>query len=100
MAQTDDSVVPVEAGFTLTLEQLAWSCGTEPDWIYRLVQEEILLPTGEARVALRFDAADLARAQRAWRLQHELGANFEALALMLDLLDEIEHLRTQLRCAR
>lgn len=100
MAQTGNDVLPVEAGFTLTLEQLAWSCGTEPAWIVSLVQEEILLPIGDAQTALRFDAVGLARAQRAWRLQHELGANFEALALMLDLLDEIELLRTQLRCAR
>jgi chaperone modulatory protein CbpM len=98
MAQTDNDVLPVEAGFTLTLEQLAWSCGTEPGWIASLVEEEILLPTADAQAALRFDAADLARAQRAWRLQHELGADFEALALLLDLLDEIERLRTQLRC--
>jgi chaperone modulatory protein CbpM len=100
MAQTDNAVLSVETEFTFTLEQLAWRCGTEPAWIVSLVQEEILLPIGDAQAALRFDAADLARAQRAWRLQHELGANLEALALMLDLLDEIERLRTQLRCAR
>ena len=78
----------------------AWEALARPDVVGRQAHTLLLMANGrrseqELALLLGNDVRDLLH-----RLQHELGANFEALALMLDLLDEIERLRTQLRCAR
>lgn len=95
--QKHNPMIAVDQAFALTLEQMAWACGSEPAWIQWLVEEAVLAPAGDTPADWRFGADDLARARRAWRLQHELGANLEVLALMLDMLDEIGRLRARLR---
>lgn len=94
-----NSILAADCVFTLTLEQIAWTCTAEPAWICQLVDEAILNPAGASLADWRFSAEDLALARRAWRLHHELDANLEVLGLMLDMQDEIERLRARLRCA-
>ncbi|MGH8654504.1 MAG: chaperone modulator CbpM [Gammaproteobacteria bacterium] len=64
-----------------------------------LVEVGILVPQGPEVAAWRFGAVDLMRARRLTRLQRDFGASTEAAAVILDLLDEIERLRAQLRRA-
>jgi len=99
MESHTNSTLSADCVFTLTLEQLAWTCSAEPAWISQLVDEAILNPAGATLADWRFSAEDLARARRAWRLYHELDANLEVLGLMLDMQDEIERLRARLSCA-
>jgi chaperone modulatory protein CbpM len=49
--------------------------------------------------AWRFGGAELSRVRRIRRLQRDFDANLASVAVMLDLLDEIERLRTMLRRA-
>ncbi len=83
----------------LSLEEMVHACGTEAQWIVELVEVGVLVPQGPEVAAWRFGAADLMRARRLARLQRDFGASTEAAAVILDLLDEIERLRAQLRRA-
>ena len=89
-------LIGADSLFTLTLEQIAWTCSVEPAWIQVLVDDAILSPSGATAADWRFGAEDLTRARRAWRLYHELEANPEVLGLILDMQDEIERLRARL----
>ncbi|MHB1331580.1 MAG: chaperone modulator CbpM [Sulfuriferula sp.] len=92
-------LITADSIFTLTLEQLAWTCSVESAWVCGLVDEAILNPSGATPTDWRFNAEDLARARRAWRLYHELEVNLEGLGLILDMQDEIRRLHTRLDCA-
>ena len=78
--------------------ELAQACHVGPDFIGALVSEGLLEPA-LADPAWRFGSIELARVQRITRLQRDFEASLPSVALMLDLLDEIDQLRLQLRRA-
>ena len=82
----------------LELEELAQACGVEPELIAQLVAEGLLEP---ARTEPRwgFGGAELARVRRIHRLQRDFEASLLSVGLMLDLLDEIDRLRSELQRA-
>lgn len=82
---------------SLTLGQLCRAIGTHADWVISLVEESIIEPQGEDITLWRFSGASLARARSALRLQRDLGLNFAGIALVLDLMEELENLRTKLQ---
>ncbi len=81
----------------LTLAQLCRALDTHADWIISLVEESIIEPQGENITLWRFSGASLIRARSALRLQRDLGLNLAGIALALDLIEELESLRTQLQ---
>jgi len=89
-------VVVDETG-TLTLAEFACACGTETTWVLELVAEEVLHPAGGDPEGWRFGGQELTRARRFQRLQRDLGANLDAAAVILELLDEIDRLKGRLR---
>jgi chaperone modulatory protein CbpM len=82
----------------LELEAFASACGIDADFVRQLVDEGLLQPSIE-QPAWRFGGEELARARRICRLQRDFEANLQSVAVMLDLIDEIERLRAQLRRA-
>ncbi|MDE2305085.1 MAG: MerR family transcriptional regulator [Gammaproteobacteria bacterium] len=83
----------VECGSPLTLEELCRLCAVDSQRIVALAEEGILPgATGPAQ-HWRFGGAALRRARVALRLQRDLEVNLAGVALVLDLLDEIEELR-------
>jgi chaperone modulatory protein CbpM len=62
-----------------------------------LVSEGVLEPIGGEPKQWRFGAEAGPRARRALRLQRDLELDASAVALVLDLLDRIEALESQLR---
>jgi chaperone modulatory protein CbpM len=82
----------------LELEAFAAACGIEVEFVRELVDEGLLQPAVE-QPAWRFGGEELARARRICRLQRDFEANLQSVAVMLDLIDEIERLRAQLRRA-
>lgn len=91
-------VVVDEAG-TLTLAEFACACGAESTWVLDLVAEEVLHPAGGDPEGWRFSGQEITRARRFQRLQRDLGANLDAVAVILELLDEIDRLKGRLRRA-
>ena len=82
----------------LELEAFAAACGTEAEFIRLLVDEGLVQPVA-LQPAWRFGGEALARVRRICRLQRDFDANLQSVAVMLDLIDEIERLRAQLQRA-
>ena len=78
------------------LAQFAQVCGQSPEWILQLIEYDIL-PVSEATQSYRFLGEDVIRARRAYRLQRDFDASLSAVAVMLDLIDEVQQLRRQIR---
>ncbi|WP_262965279.1 chaperone modulator CbpM [Methylobacter psychrophilus] len=82
---------------SLTLAQLCRACDVHADWIISIVEESIIEPQGENSRLWRFSGASMRRARTALRLQRDLGINLAGIALALDLLEELESLRKQIK---
>jgi len=89
------SVIGDEA--VLSIEELARACSAKTQWIIELVDIGLLEPKGAEASRWRFRAADLICARRVARLQRDFDASTNAVAVMLDLLAEIERLRACLK---
>ena len=72
-----------------------WKLAPDEAWLIELVEAGLLKPAGpETRPQhWRFDGIQLGRARRAYRLQRDFEASQAALALMMQLLDEVERLQ-------
>lgn len=95
-------LLPVHTGTvieddSLTLEQLCHACDVQTDWVISLVEESIIEPQGDQIQVWRFSGASLVRVRSAQRLQSDLGLNLAGIALALDLMEELEGLRAELK---
>lgn len=76
----------------------AAACDVEAGFVCQLVDEGLVRP-----VALHpgwcFGGEALTRVRRIRRLQRDFEANLQSVAVMLDLLDEVDRLRAALRRA-
>ena len=75
----------------ISLEELSSCLSTAPDVIQTFIAEGILVAASEP--GSYFSPAALARARRALRLQRAFELDVGSLALVLELLDELERLR-------
>ncbi len=80
----------------LTLAEMAGICGLSAERIVEYVELGILEPSGATAHQWRFPAASVPRVLKAARLQRDLGVDASSLALVLDLLDEMDRLRSRL----
>lgn len=80
----------------LTLVDLCRACAAEADLIIDLVDEGVLLPVGNAPEYWRFSGLHMQRAKVAVRLQRDLGVNLAGVALVLQLMDDMQALKRQL----
>jgi len=81
----------------LTLADLCRACAVHAERIIELVDAGVLEPQGRGPARWIFGGASLHRALAALRLQRDLEMNLAGVALTIELLDEIESLRTRLR---
>ncbi|MBI5258963.1 MAG: MerR family transcriptional regulator [Burkholderiales bacterium] len=82
----------------LALDDFARACGVEVGYVTLLVDEGLLTPP-RAEPQWRFGGEELARVRRIRRLQRDFEASLPSVAVMLDLLDELERLRSALQRA-
>ena len=87
----------VEDELQMSLAELARACRAQEEQIHVWVVEGVLAPIGDSPAAWRFAGASLRRARLAITLTRDLEINTPGVALALDLMDEIEDLRTRLR---
>ncbi|MEO7152938.1 MAG: chaperone modulator CbpM [Burkholderiaceae bacterium] len=83
----------------LEIDQLAVACHVAPDYIEHLIDEGLVQPTRSEAGRWRFGGDELARVRRIRRLQRDFEAELPSVAVMLDLLDEIDRLHATLRRA-
>ena len=81
----------------LDANELAHACGAEVEWVARLVEVGIVSAAGDRREEWRFHSLDLRRAREARRLERDFDAGLDAVALILDLSQEVRRLKAQLR---
>ena len=82
----------------LELDAFAAACGAEVAFVRLLVDEGLVQPVA-LEPAWRFSGEALARVRRIRRLQRDFEASLQSVAVMLDLIDEVEHLRATLHRA-
>jgi len=80
----------------LSLNDLCKACSHSAEWVIELVEQGVLEPAGYQQTEWRFSGKSLIRVRSAMRLQRDLGLNLAGIALVLDLLDEIEILKSRL----
>jgi chaperone modulatory protein CbpM len=81
----------------LSADDLARACGAGVDWVVQLVEVGIVDASGPRPAEWRFYSLDLQRALDARRLERDFGAGLDAVALILDLSQEVRRLKAQLR---
>ena len=92
----------------LTVEEVCRVCSVQVEYIEELVEEGLITPQVEQvdrdriaekheRRAWRFTGTHMRQARIAAHLQSDLGVNLAGVALALQLLDEVETLRTRLK---
>ena len=82
-----------------SIEELSCLCAVDRTYIVELVEEGVLSVT-EVASEWRFAGAALRRARTALRLQRDLEINLPGVALALELMEEIEELRRELKVGR
>ena len=87
-----ESIV-IDTDSPLTLEQLVTALHAQHDFIYQLIEYELISPMGSGPEDWGFDSNCLRRAKRAHSFYYELEINMQGVALALDLLDQIESLK-------
>ncbi len=95
--QPQFAICILEEQTQLTLADLCRACAVHAERIIELVDVGVLEPLGREPARWRFGGASLHRARMALRLQRDLDIDLAGTALALELLDEIESLRTRLR---
>lgn len=80
----------------LNLEELCMACDVTPDYIQDLIEYGILDLADVVLEEYEFDTEHLRRVRAVKRLQQDLEINLPGAALVLDLISEIETMRTQL----
>ena len=86
----------VEEDMEFSLGELSRICAVNAEWIISLVEEGILEPVNITSKRWYFSGTCLRRVQIIQRLQRDLDVNLAGAALVLQLLEEIEILRTHL----
>jgi chaperone modulatory protein CbpM len=101
MAMTTESASVVQAELVdaaslCTVDELCLACSVDARWITELVEHGVIEPIREVGADWRFASIAIVRVAKAKRLERDLSLNPPGLAVVLDLLDEIDELRAQL----
>ena len=81
----------------MTLAQLCQACELSEAQIIELVEQGVIDPLGPEPAEWTFVSVSLRRVRITRNLQRDLGVNAPGAALALDLLEELEQLRSRLR---
>jgi len=88
--------VLVDDRIELTIEDICESCKVDKSVIVELIEQGIVEPITRQTQCWRFSAIALPRIAQALRLQRDFELNSAGVALALDLLAEIEILKSRL----
>jgi chaperone modulatory protein CbpM len=87
----------VEESVSFGLSALCHATGADLEQVRALVAEGLLQPTGAIPSDWRFSGDALPQTRRALRLVRDLELDLAAVALVMDLLAEIDRLRSRLQ---
>jgi chaperone modulatory protein CbpM len=81
---------------TWGITEICTLCRVENELIHEMVNEGVLVPEGTSPETWRFNGLAIKRIQVTRRLQNDLRVNLPGVALILDLLEELDELRALL----
>lgn len=84
----------------LSVDELSRLCAVDRTYIVELVEEGVLSVIEVESTEWRFPGSALRRARTALRLQRDLEINLPGVALALELMEELDRLRSQLKGVR
>ncbi len=91
-----DLMIVIETTETcLTLDELCEICQIPEEFVYDLVARVIIFPANDKRGEWVFDMVQLQRIKTVIRLQQDLEINLAGVAVVMDLLDEMERLKAK-----
>lgn len=100
---TNDIVQPALTGEVLedraqlTLAELCQACQISVEQVIEIVDEGIIEPSGDDPNNWYFQYICVKRIRFVLHIEQDLGVNIAGAALALDLLEQLEELRTRLR---
>lgn len=86
----------LEEEVVLSLGELCRASRLSAERVIELADEGVVEPIGRSPERWQFRGVSLRRIRCAQRLEEDLGVNAAGVALVLDLLEELEELRTRL----
>lgn len=89
--------VVLDESVEFSLSEVCRSCQVHAEAIIQLVEVGVLEPSGSDPAQWRFPGNSLRRIERAVNLQRDLEINPSGVALVLELLDQIDRLHERLR---
>ena len=89
-----------EEAALLTVRDLSRMCAVDERHIVEFVEEGVLSVVEIDTVEWHFSGAALRRTRLALRLERDLELNLPGVALALELMDELEQLRRELKAKR
>jgi len=78
----------------ITLIQLCMFCDLSPEHIVELVSEGILETTGKSKHNWHFSFTTIDKVKKIQRLRSDFDLSVSGVGLVMDLLDEIDRLKT------
>lgn len=96
-SESKDNIIDHET--ELTLGDLCRACNLSAEQVFMLIEEGVIEPIKRHTTGWRFQTTCITRARCASRLERDLGVNLAGAALAIDLLGEIDQLRSRLRQA-
>lgn len=89
-----------EESAVLTVKDLSRMCAVDERHIVEFVEEGVLNVVEINTTEWQFTGTALRRARLALRLERDLELNLAGVALALELMEELEHLRRELKARR
>ncbi|HDM36987.1 MAG TPA: MerR family transcriptional regulator [Candidatus Syntrophoarchaeum butanivorans] len=84
----------------LSLDELCDICSLHPDLVRRYMEIGIITPDAEILDEPFFSGDTIRRLRKIQRIRRDLGVNLIGIEIILNLLDEIEELRREIRYLR
>jgi chaperone modulatory protein CbpM len=103
MPSTLDQALPgaiFEESVLLTVKDLSRMCAVDERHIVEFVEEGVLNVVEVNTTEWHFTGSALRRARLALRLERDLELNLAGVALALELMEELQHLRRELQARR
>ena len=82
--------------FNLSLEEFAKACHVQTNWVTERVEAGILHTLSHQSFTVAFSSTDLIRAKRLINTERDFDANQELAALVVDLIEEVNYLKSKL----
>ncbi len=96
MSDPEIMIATVVEESSLSLEQLAALCAVEPEWVLRHIEDGLLSAAKLESGSWYFSAVELIRAKRIVSIERNFDALPELAALVADLQEELDSLKSQL----